>query len=107
MIITTAKILAILYAGLFTVFAVLSGAENIDGVKGLLLNLPNVAPWLLVWVALFVAWKSPRLGGILFLLLAVASMLFFNSYKEIILFSVISLPLIVIGILFLIKTKNN
>ncbi|MFC1666554.1 hypothetical protein ACFL0P_01590 [Candidatus Omnitrophota bacterium] len=102
---TISKILVLLYAGLFTVFAMLSGAENANGIKRVLLNLPNIAPWLLVWVAVFIAWKKPKVGGILFLALAIVSMFFFHTYQGLVQFSIISLPLVVIGILFLVKSK--
>lgn len=99
----TAKILTIFYASIFTIFALLSGAESADGIRGFLLNIPNVIPWLLVWVVVFIAWKNPRVGGWLFLLLTATSVLFFNTYKEPFLFLLISFPLLVIGVLFLIK----
>ncbi len=104
---TIAKILAVLYAGLFTVFALLSGAENTNGIKGILLNLPNVAPWLLVWGVVFIAWKKPKIGGVLFLALAIISVIFFNTHKGFIQFSIISLPLFISGVLFLINPETR
>ena len=100
-----AKILALLYAGLFTVFALLSGAGNTTGIKGIILNLPNIAPWLLVWIVVVIAWSKPKIGGILFLALAVVSVIFFNTFKGLIPFSIISLPLFIVGVLFLTKSK--
>ena len=107
MTIIIARILVLLYAGLFTVFSLLSGADNTKGINGIISNLPNIAPWLLVWVAVFIAWKKPKVGGILFLVLAVVSMFFFHTYKGFIQFSIISLPLLVVGIIFLAKSKNS
>jgi hypothetical protein len=100
-----AKILALLYAGLFTVFALLSGAGNTTGIKGIILNLPNIFPWLLAWIAVAIAWSKPKIGGILFLVLAVVTILFFHTYKGLIQFSIISLPLFVISVLFLSESK--
>lgn len=104
---TIARILALLYAGLLTILALLSGAENASGVKGILLNLPNIAPWLLVWVVIFIAWEKPKIGGILFLVLAIASMFFFHTNQGLAQFSIISLPLFVIGILFFINFQKR
>jgi len=107
MIRAIARISAFTYAGLFTLFALLSGAENAERGGDFLSNLPNVFPWLLVWGAVFVAWKNSRTGGVLFLVLATASMFFFHTYQELIPFSLISLPLIIIGILFLTESRQK
>jgi len=104
MTIKIAKFLSIFYAGLFTIFALISGTESTTGIKGILLNLPNVAPWLLCWVAIFIAWRKPKIGGVLFLILAGASTIFFQTYLELIPFLIISLPLVIIGGLFM---KSN
>jgi len=104
---TIAKILALLYAGFFTLFALFSGADPALGMKGVLLNFPNVIPWLLVWVALFITWKNSKIGGWLFLALALASMFFFHSYQGIIPFLLISFPLIIMGGLFLYNKKSH
>jgi hypothetical protein len=95
---------AFTYAGLFTAFALFSGVENAEGGKGFWSNLPNVLPWLPVWCAVFIAWKKPGIGGLLFLFLAAASVSFFHTYQGLIPFSLISLPLIIIGIVFLTKS---
>ena len=104
---TIAKILALLYAGFFTLFALFSGADPALGMKGVLLNLPNLLPWLLVWIALFIAWKNSKIGSFLFFALALASMFFFHSYQGIIPFLLVSFPLIVIGSLFLVDYNKK
>jgi hypothetical protein len=104
---TLARTSAFIYAGLFTAFALLSGADSAEGVNGLFLNLPNVLPWLLVWGALLAAWKNPGAGGALFLVLAGAFTLFFHTYQGLFSFLLISMPLILIGILFLADLRRE
>ena len=94
-----ARIIAVIYTALITVFALLSGAGS--GAKGILENLPNAAPWLLAWVGVLIAWYDQKTGGWLFIALAAASVFFFNTYRELAPFLVVTLPLAVIGILFL------
>lgn len=96
--IKAARISALIYVGLLTVFALLSGA---GGEGGILSNLPNAAPWLLAWASILVAWKYPTAGGWLFLLLAALSLLFFNTYRETVPFVLVTAPLAAIGALFL------
>ena len=96
-----ARTIALIYTSFFTVFALFSGAEKGGGLKGFLMNVPNVLPWLLVWVVVFVAWKKPKLGGILYIVLAVLSMSFLHTFLSFLPFAIISLPLSVVGVLFL------
>lgn len=100
-----AKGLAVAYAGFFTVFAVLSGATSTNGLDGILQNLPNVLPWLLVWLVVWISWKNPKVGGVIFLILAIGATLFFHTYLEMITFTVITTPLLVISGLFLVGQK--
>ncbi|MFC1657132.1 hypothetical protein ACFL2P_00985 [Candidatus Moduliflexota bacterium] len=100
------RISALAYAGLFTVLALLSGAE--DSERGYFVsNMPNVLPWLLVWGAVLTAWKKPRAGGIVFLALAAASIIFFHTYQGVFPFLLISMPLILISILFLLDSRRE
>ncbi len=101
-----AKILTLIHTGLLTFLALFSGIENGSGIQGVIANLPNAAPWLLAWGGVFIAWKNTKIGGGLFLVLAIISIFFFHTYQEIIPFLIISLPLAVIGVLFLIKPKQ-
>jgi len=100
------RISAFAYAGLFTVFALLSGAEGSEG-GYFVSNMPNALPWLLVWGAVLTAWKKPRAGGIVFLALAAASIIFFHTYQGVFPFLLISMPLILIGILFLADLRRE
>ena len=97
------RISALAYAGILTVIALLSGAEGGNFVS----NMPNVLPWLLVWGAVLTAWKKPRAGGIVLLALAAASIMFFHTYQRVFPFLLISMPLILISILFLLDSRRE
>lgn len=78
----------------------LSGPHGAGARGGLVPNLPNVLPWLLVWAALLAAWKNPAAGAVLFLAVAAAFTMFFHTYRGLLPFLMISVPLIVISCLF-------
>ena len=60
------------------VFALLSGSGDYGGgIKGIIQNSPNSAPWLIFLVLLFIAWKWELIGGILITLLGFGAMYFF------------------------------
>lgn len=60
------------------VFALLSGSGDYGGgIKGIIMNSPNSAPWLVLLVFLFIAWKWELIGGILITLLGFVTMYFF------------------------------
>ena len=56
---------------------------------------------------LLIAWKYEKIGGYIFLILAVLFIVFFNLYREIFSFLLVGLPIILIGILFLLSAKYN
>jgi hypothetical protein len=102
-----AGIVAVIYAGLFTAFALMSGSGDAEGGGSLLSNLPNLLPWLPVWAILLAAWKNSAAGAVLFLFLAAASTMFFHTYRGIFPFLLISAPLIIISALFLIVSRQE
>ena len=73
----------------------------------LLALLMHLIPSIVLIVLLIVAWKWEKMGGILFILLAIIFTFWFNLYKDIISFLLIGLPVLVVGILFLISSKVN
>jgi hypothetical protein len=63
--------------------------------------LIHLIPSFVLILFTLIASKMPKLGGILFILSFVIFTLTFHTYKSLLNFSVISLPLFIIGILFL------
>jgi hypothetical protein len=94
------RALAIAYALFLSLFASDvwgAGAGFWNELAGFLIHL---TPVYLVVLALVIAWRWPRAGGLLFFGLAVLFTWYFGWW-EIALLLVMALPLVVIGILFL------
>jgi len=61
-----ARTVLVLVAGFWSVFALLSGAEEYGGgIKGVVMNSPNAIPWLLLFVFVWIVWKRELVGEIL------------------------------------------
>lgn len=106
-----AKIILISFAVLIFIFSLLSGAEQYGGgIKGVLMNSPNALPWLVLLVFVFISLKYELTGGILIVLMGFFSLLFFKTYEDLVVFFIISFPLLLLGSFFIInwwfKRKN-
>lgn len=96
----TPRILGILYAAFISIFALDAwgtGAGFWNELAGFLIHL---LPTYLIIAALVVAWKNPRLGGILFIVLATAMGLFFGIHDGAQLLLLAAVPT-TIGLLFI------
>jgi hypothetical protein len=93
------RLLAILYALFLSLFAfdVWEGVSFWQGLAGFVVHL---LPVYFVLFALVVGWSWPRVGGVLFLALAVGFSLAFG-WREAALLAMMAGPLVVIGVLFL------
>jgi len=86
-------------------FALLSGAEAAEGtVSSMVANAPNALPWMIPIVLIYVTWKRQVLGGTLFFLFGLATILFFNTYETIVGLLIVSAPAIVFGAMLM--TQN-
>jgi len=90
---------AILYAAFLTLFAfdVFDSGSVLEQVVGFLIHL---APVYAVVLALIFAWRWPRLGGVLFLALAVGFAFVFG-WREMGILVLMAGPLVLAGVLFL------
>ncbi len=93
------KIVAILYIILITMFAFDVKIFSI----GFLIHL---LPTIIFVGCLITAWFKPKIGGILFALVGIGTIIVFNTYGEFITFITISLVPIVVGILFWFSKKH-
>jgi len=101
------RILAILYIAFISMFA-FDVFEEGYGLFGTMLALfMHLIPSFILIACLAVAWKWPKIGGALFLALAIIFTLFFRTYRSLVNFSIVSLPLLIIGGLFIIKGRLN
>ncbi len=96
------RILAIALALFLSLFALDSFGEDLpllEQVTGFLIHL---APVYMLVFATVIAWRWPMVGGVLFLAVGVMSMFWFNTYRNIITFLMVSLPVFIIGVLLLV-----
>jgi hypothetical protein len=92
----TPRILAILYTVFITIFAF---NESV-------IDLPwfvNIMPTIIFIVILSLTWRKPLGAAITFLILGFGFTLVFKTYNNWLIFLIISLPLILMGILFLLE----
>ena len=90
------RILAILYIIFITIFAF---DESV-------FTLPwfvHLMPTIILGLILIFTWKKPLTSAIIFLILGFGFTLIFKTYSNWLIFLLISLPLILIGILFLLE----
>lgn len=101
------RVLMIIYAIFISIFALdVLGAEYSVGELLVALFMHLIPTYLIVAFGI-VAWRWPRWGGLLFILLAIGFTLFFNTYREVATLLLLSLPPLVIGILFLSSGSNR
>ena len=88
------RLLAILYIAFISLFAL----DEWGSALGLIMHL---IPSFILIVCLVVAWRKATLGGALFVALGLVFTFWFNTYRQPALFLMISLPLLLIGALFI------
>lgn len=98
------RTLAILYTMFISLFAFDVFIEYTFP-KVILALFMHLIPTFILLAALKLSWKYPSLGGLAFIILAVISIAFFETYSEVISFLIISAPLMTIGILFNVSKK--
>jgi hypothetical protein len=94
-----AKILSIAYIIFISIFSLDS--------KSLTEFLIQLIPSVIFICILITAWKFPKIGGSLFIVAGLGTILFWNTYRDLFVFFTISIFPILIGILFLLKKSKN
>lgn len=67
----------------------------------------HLIPNFVLAIVLVIAWKKEMLGGVLFLLISFIFTIFFRAYQNLASFFVVSLPIFLIGILFVINNRRG
>jgi hypothetical protein len=101
------RILVILVAVFFALMSLDIFTEDYRWYEMIVGLFMHNVPTLLILGALWVAWLRPRMGGWMFVLLAMVTVLFFNTEEELISFLIITLPILVIGVLFLFSSNSR
>ncbi|MFQ5446858.1 MAG: hypothetical protein ACE5FF_07990 [Saprospiraceae bacterium] len=95
------RILAVLYILVISSFAMDAFTGEPDFGEQLQAFLLHLIPSFLTVLSLVVAWQYRILGGILFLVLGLAFTIYFGTWHSVFTFLIVSLPLLVTGILFI------
>lgn len=69
--------------------------------------LMHSLPTIILILLLVYSWKEEKKGGYVFIILGLFSIIFFNTYQRIDTFLIVSLPIIITGILFILSKKNR
>jgi hypothetical protein len=97
-----ARTIILIVSSFWFIFALLSGAEQQGGgLMGVIKNSPNAIPWLLLFVFVFIAWRWPHIGGSLIAIAGIVTIFAFETYESLLPFVLISLPLIILGGMFI------
>lgn len=101
------RILAILFALFLSIFSLDTLSEPGETWAKMAGFLIHLIPAALVSLCLILAWRRPALGGAAFLLLGMASIFSCSSWRSPDAFLMITLPLLLSGILFIIQALLN
>ncbi|MBN2057701.1 MAG: hypothetical protein JW782_02775 [Candidatus Saganbacteria bacterium] len=108
MLTIVARLLALAYIAFLVLMSLdvfnIIGFSMIEKVVGFIIHL---IPAFLVAVCLMIAWKKETAGGLLLLILAVGFTFFFRTYRDPGIFMIATLPLIVVGTLFIVIGKKR
>ncbi len=97
------RIIALLFVGLLVLLSMDSFGGNQTLGRQLIGFLIHLIPAFLVGICLLIAWKFRLLGGVLFLVIGMLFTIYFGTYRSASHFLLISLPLFVVGALFMLS----
>lgn len=93
-----------LFLGLFALDVLNEGSFGVDLVLGFLIHL---LPNLVLALATFIAYKRTLWGGVAFFVLGIFTVFFFHSYRSLPTFLITSLPMLVLGGVFVVLGKKR
>ncbi len=74
----------------------------------IIVTIFNLLPVFALIITLSLAWKDELIGGIAFIIVSIAFSIYFKTYYSLSDFLIVSLPVLITGVLFLISYyKNN
>ena len=100
------RVLAIAFILFISLFALDSFSNEVPLFQSLLGFLMHLIPSLILLAILIISWKKPVIGGCVFIISGIALSIFWGTYKEISRFLILTFPLIVTGIMFIIWSHS-
>jgi len=104
------RVLAIVFIVFLLLFGLDVFSENAPFIKKMSGFFMHSIPSFILLLILFISWKKPLSGGFLFILFSIAFTLFFRTYKSLPTFLFLTLPVVLVGILFIaldLKAKKS
>lgn len=95
------RISIILYMLFLSIFALDVFGEGYGFPEVIIALFMHLIPVFVLLIITIIAWKKPHIGGIIFIIIAIVFTILFNTYRDFIGFILISVPPLVIGLLFL------
>ena len=95
------RILSIIFIAFISLFALDMFSTEYKWWEMIIGFLMHMIPNLILIFFLVVAWKKPLFGGLTYLLISLAFFIMFDGYEQITTFLFICLPVLIIGILFI------
>jgi len=110
----TPRVLTIIFIVFMSIFALDVFDAGYSFLELLVALFMHLIPVSILVVILLIAWRWEKIGGIIFILIGLSFTVFFQTYSHLISFLIISCPVFLIGVLFLIsktefkkKAKNS
>jgi hypothetical protein len=98
------RLFLLLFTIFWMLFALLSGAEIIGGgIRGVIYNVPNALPWFILLIFVLLTFRWEFIGGMVIILMGFFTLFFFNASENHFILWMISIPIIIFGIIFLIS----
>lgn len=98
------RILAIIFIIFISLFALEAFSGGATFPNAIMPFLGQLIPSFILIIILILSWRRSAVSGWIFILAGVAFMFYFNSYRFLTSFLIISLPPIIIGVLFLLPS---
>jgi pilus assembly protein TadC len=95
------RVLAIVFIAFLLLFGLDVFSENAPFIKKLGGFFMQSIPSFILLLILFIFWKKPLIGGFLFILFSIAFTLYFRTYGSLSTFLLLTLPMVLVGILFI------
>jgi len=95
------RVLAIVFIVFLLLFGLDVFSENAPFIKKLGGFFMHSIPSFILLLILFIFWKKPLISGFLFILFSIAFTLYFRTYGSLSTFLLLTLPVVLVGILFI------
>jgi len=96
------RVLAMIFIVFLSLFALDTFSGDAPLVKKLAGFFVHLIPSFILVLTWLISWKKPLMGGSIFILLSIAFAFFFRTYRSVPTFLLITFPVALVGILFII-----